>query len=278
MEGVMMKSTDKIAIAVRKQNGKITVKKQKYVPWTKKSRILNTPLIRGFVVFIESIAEGYKAMNYSAAEAMDEEETGSSAIMVVAGIFAFILALFLFKFVPFWAAYGMSNMLSTFKERFAFNLTEGTIKAGMLIGYIFLISKMKDVKRVFEYHGAEHKVINCYEAEGKVSVKNAKKYLTFHRRCGTSFLLLVVMVSIAVYIFVPLGMSFLSRFLWRLALLPLIAGVSYEILKASSTYPKNLIFRTLSWPGVFLQKLTTSEPDEKQLGVAVKAFKAVALP
>lgn len=277
MEGVMMKSPTHVAIAVRKPNGKIKVKKEEYTSWTKKNKFFALPVIRGFVVFIETIGEGSRALSYSAKEALEEEDVAESSgwIMVVSMIIALALALLLFKFVPLGAAQFFSNYYNL-SNRFIFNLIEGLIKIFILVSYIYLISKMKDIQRIFQYHGAEHKVVHCYEKEKKVSVKLAKKFPCAHSRCGTSFLLFVVLVSVIVYLLIPLGYSIWSKFLWRLALLPLIAGLSYEILKLGANHPKNFIFRWLSWPGILLQNLTTAEPDDKQLEVAVKALKAVA--
>lgn len=277
IEGVMMRAPKWVVTAVRKSSGKIVYKKEKTKSLTSKP-ILKWPFIRGVIVMFESLVLGIKALNYSAKEASEEDEEEINAklsgLMIFFSLaFSIILALFLFKFIPLAAVQYLNLNFKIFENKYIFNVMEGFLKFLIFLGYILIIAQFKDIKRVFEYHGAEHKTVNCYEKEKSLKVKNAKKYSTVHRRCGTSFLFFVIFISILVYIFLPLEISFLAKLALRIALLPLIAGISYEILKLSSRYEKNLLFSILVSPGLLIQKITTSEPDEKQLEVAIFALK-----
>ena len=179
----------------------------------------------------------------------------------------------IFKFIPLSITQIISNKKEIFQNRYLFNLTEGLVKIIILIIYITLIGLMKDVKTLFQYHGAEHKAVYCYEKNLPLTIKNVKKFVTLHPRCGTAFLLIVILTSIFVYIFLPTDINFFLKLTYRILLLPIIAGIAYEIIKISAKNINNPIFKILTSPGLLLQKLTTKEPDNKQIEVAITALK-----
>lgn len=265
IEGVLMRSKKKLAIAIRKDK-KIIIKKEDInFPQTK------IPFLRGILTLIESLYLGFKALNYSSSVALsDEKEKSSGFLIIISTLFAIALALLIFKFTPLFIVQKIDDILNL--NYILFNTIEGIIKIIFLIVYIYLISLMSDVRRVFQYHGAEHKAVNCYESGEKLTVKNCKKYSTIHERCGTSFLLFVFFISVLFYILIPKNFSFSLKLILRILLLPFIAAVSYEFLKLSYKLKKNKIMRLVSLPGLFVQKLTTKEPDDKQLEVAIKAL------
>ncbi len=273
IEGVLMKSGSKVAIAVRTADGKIKVKEEKHRSITKKYKNLNIPFLRGPIILFETTILGLKALNYSANMNLGEEkeEKLGTGTIIATVLFSVIFALALFKLLPLGIAQITANNFSTFENRYLFNFLEGGTKILILILYIYLISLMPDIRRTFQYHGAEHKVVNAYENN---DLKNAKKYSRIHLRCGTSFILFVLSLSILVYLFLPTDISFLSKYALRLALLPLIAGMGYELIRISPTCEKNIFFKIIMAPGLFLQRLTTKEPTEEQLDVAKAALHA----
>ena len=275
IEGVLIKGPKKLAISVRNPKGEIVTKEEESISITKKNKFLNLPIIRGPIILAETMVMGIKALNYSAnisIEEEDEEEKLSTGSLLLTLFISLGLAIFLFKLLPLFIAESASTYISFIANKYFFNLTEGVTKIIILIGYIYFISLMPDVKRVFQYHGAEHKVVNAYEHK---DLENANKYSRIHVRCGTSFILFVLALSILVYLFIPLDYNFTIKLLIRLALLPLIAGIAYEIIKISSKYDQKLWFKIIISPGLFLQKLTTKEPNERQLEVAMTSLKAV---
>jgi uncharacterized protein YqhQ len=268
IEGVLMKNDNKIAIAVRRPDGKISLKKEKIKPWSKRVKFLGWPFFRGVVNLIEMLVIGIKALNYSANEASGEDVKISKWEFALTTIFAVIVAVGLFILLPLY----LTKITQT--KGILFNLIDGVIRVALFVLYILLISLMKDVRRIFEYHGAEHKTVNCHEDGKKTTLENVKKYSTVHRRCGTTFLLIVLIVSILVFSLIVTD-SFLVKFVSRILLFPVIAGISYELLKLGARFPNNFLLNVLVWPGLLLQKMTTREPDKKQLEVAIKAFEAV---
>lgn len=277
IEGVLMKSGSKVAIAVRDPEGKIKIKEEKHTSITKKYKLFNIPFIRGPIILFETMFLGIKALNYSANMSLGEkkEEQLGLGTMIATVIFTMIFALAIFKLLPLGIAQITANTFIQFENRYLFNLIEGITKLTILIGYIWLISLMPDIRRTFQYHGAEHKVVNAYEAN---DLKNARKYSRIHVRCGTSFILFVVVLSIFVYLFLPTDISFLSKYGLRLALLPLIMGIGYELIRISPKCEKNIFFKIIMTPGLLLQRLTTREPSDEQLEVAKAALQAVARP
>ena len=277
IEGVMMRSNKYIAVAVRKPNGRISLKREKYHSLTHRIKVLGWPFIRGMIILFEVLVKGIKALSYSATESIEEEEEKISVLQIVLSIlFAIAFAILLFKAIPLIITQALHTKITAVKEHYVlYNLIDGLLKVLILTIYILLISLMKDVRILFQYHGAEHKAVNCYEERKKLTLSNCRKYTTTHPRCGTSFILVVLLLSIIFYMFIPASFSFGMKLLLRIALLPIIAAVSYEILRLGDKYKEKTIFKILTYPGVFMQKLTTREPDDKQISVALRALKAV---
>jgi uncharacterized protein YqhQ len=283
VEGVMMRSPNNIAISVRKTDGTIKVKSKPYHTLTQRYKILNIPILRGVINLFEMMYVGTDAINFSATESLPEEENEKETsklfngiLFAISMIFALALSIFLFKFTPLLLTSLLEKKFSFIKDNYIFfNLLDGIFKMLIFLSYLYLLTQWKDFRRIFEYHGAEHKSIFNYERNTELSPKNAKKESRFHPRCGTSFVLIVFTISILVYTFVPKQESFWSNLGLRLAFLPLIAGISYEYLKLSAKFANNFLVKALITPGLLFQKLTTKEPDEKQLEVAIKSLKTV---
>ena len=277
IEGVMMRTRHRIAVAVMKSDKKIKVKKQRFVPMSDRYKVLGWPFIRGIVNLAEMLVVGIKALTYSANEAMDEVEEELTLMQIVFSLaLALGFALLLFKLVPLVLTQLLTNRIELLQKSYAmFNIVDGIIKISLFAAYIFFIAYIEDIHRVFQYHGAEHKVVNCYEAGKKVNVKNARKFPTLHPRCGTSFILIVFVISIFIYALIPREFSFWLKFLSRVLLLPFIAGISYEILKLSDRWKHSRVFGILISPGLFIERLAVREPDSEQLEVAVEAMKGV---
>lgn len=272
IEGVMMRGKDNLAIAVRKSNNEISLKSEKITSITDKYPILKQPFIRGTVALVEALVVGIKALTYSANEAAEsEEEELSKGEIVFTIALALGLGTLLFFIAPAVAAHLFKTHVST---SFWQNFLEGILRIGIFLAYVWGISRLKDIKRVFQYHGAEHKVIHAYEAGEKLEVANCRKYSTLHPRCGTSFLLIVMVISILVFSFFGVEI-FWWRLLSRVIMLPVIAGISYEFLKFTGKHSQSSIMKFFIWPGLMLQKLTTNEPDDGQLEVALHALKKV---
>lgn len=285
IEGVMMQSKDKRSIAVRKNNGKIVVKKNKIQSWISDKKIDKIPFIRGAFILIETMIEGIKSMNFSSEFFLedDEEETSfdrfinkifkdkaSDAIIIISLVIGLALATLLFVVTPTLLGGLFSKVVD---NKIILNLIEGITRIGILFIYIIVISRNSDIKRVFEYHGAEHKSIYCYENDLELTVENAKKFTTLHPRCGTNFLFIVMITSIILFSFFGWPNP-LIRIVMRILCVPIVAGISYEIIKLLGKYD-NKLTRFVAYPGMMLQKFTTREPDDKQLEVALEALKAV---
>ena len=272
IEGVMMRNANAVATAVREPSGTITVKNEKIISIAERFPILKKPMLRGVVALAESLVVGLKALSYSAQMAGDEGETLSDKEIVLTMIFSLCLTIVLFVIIPTAAA---KYVHSAIKDPMLLNLAEGGLRMLIFFLYIYGISRMKDIKRVFQYHGAEHKTIHAYEAGVPLTVENVQKFSTLHPRCGTSFLLIVMIVSILMFAF--LGWPDLwMRILSRIILLPVVAGISYEIIRyAGRSENKFVKFATL--PGLWLQNLTTNEPDDEQVEVAIRALEEVSV-
>lgn len=289
MEGVMMRGPYKTTVAVRKPDGEIEKKVEETGVKTH-SKICRLPIIRGCVNFIDSLVIGMKALMYSAEfidiEGEDEGESKfdkwleeklgdkiKDVVIYVSVAIALVLSVGLFMVLPTFLT-RLVEMLPFMKAvtgtKMFTSVFEGIIRMAIFLGYMALVSQMKDIKRVFEYHGAEHKTIACYEAGEELTVENVKKYTRFHPRCGTSFLLFVMIISIILFLFLPRTGMFL-RVVMRLLLLPVVAGLSYEVIKWAGR-SKNKIVCALSKPGLWLQRLTTREPDESQIEVAIASM------
>jgi len=269
IEGVMMRGPKYTAIAVRK-NDEIIIKKEENHSLSDKYKFLKLPILRGMLSLVEMLIIGIQALSYSASTAGDEEEKLSSRDIALALLTAVGFAVLLFIIIPTAAVKLIGENV---KSPFWLNIIEGVLRILIFLVYLFIITSMKDIRRVFEYHGAEHKAVHCYEHDEKLTPENAAKYTTLHPRCGTSFLMVVMVVSIL--LFSLLGWpGIIVRILSRILLLPLVAGVSYEFIRLAGKSSSPVV-NILNKPGIWLQKLTTREPDESQLEVALEALKSV---
>ena len=271
IEGVMMRGQDKIAVAVRQPDGDIAVDVRPVSSIRDKYPILKKPLLRGVVALFESLYEGMKALTYSAQVSGEEEEQLSDKEMVMTIATSVLLAVGLFIVLPTWS---MRFMHTLTNDPMLLNLAEGIMRMLIFIGYIAAISSMKDIQRVFQYHGAEHKTIYTYEAGLPLQVENVRQFTTLHPRCGTNFLMIVMLISM--FIFTFLGWpNLVERILSRVILMPVIAGVSYEIIRFAGNHADNACVHYVILPGLLLQKLTTRQPDDSQMEVAIASLKAV---
>jgi len=288
IEGVMMRSPKGYSVAVRRPDGSVGVIKDVLLTAGEKWRIFKLPIFRGIGVLGQAMVLGIKALRYSAEEALAAEESKENAnnaahpkpeskkpspvsSWLIAGnlILALGLNIVVFFVLPlFLTRYIQTNL--GFQSQLLFSTIDGIFRVGMFVSFLLLISRMKDMNRVFQYHGAEHKTVFNFEAHESLEVNNARKYSTFHPRCGTSFLMVVMVVSIIVFSIVHFD-SITAKLLSRLALLPLILGISYEVLRYSAKHPGSLM-RWITLPGLMLQRITTKEPDDRQLETAIKAL------
>lgn len=277
IEGVMMRSEHRLAIAVRKPNKRISVKAEEIKSIADAVTVFRWPFIRGVFNLIQMLYIGFKALIHSANESMDKVEEELTFMEIVFSIvFAIGFAIVVFKFLPLLIAQYFYNTFSFIRNsNIMFNLIDGITKVILFVLYVFVISLMRDVKKIFEYHGAEHKTVNCYEAGEALTVNNVSKYPTLHPRCGTNFVLIVFIMSIFVYSFIPKGFSFWAKFGLRILLLPVIAGISYELLKLCGKYRENWLLKLVAMPGLAVQMITTREPDDRQIEVGIAALKGV---
>ena len=270
IEGVMMRGFGKVATAVREPNGNINVQVKAITSITERFPILKLPLLRGAVSLFESLILGMKSLSFSAQAAGEEDEQLTDRELIGTIILAVALACGLFIAIPTFAAKFFHELTD---DPIILNLAEGFLRLIIFLAYLFAISRMKDIQRVFQYHGAEHKTIFCYEADLPLTVENVKKFPRLHPRCGTAFLLIVMLVSIFVFAF--LGWPDLwERILSRIILLPLVAGLSYEIIRFSARSGNSFV-KLATLPGLWLQYLTTREPDDSMIEVAIKSLQAV---
>ena len=286
IEGVMMRGPKEYAVAVRKPDGEIIVEKSEINSVIAKSKILKLPIIRGVISFFESLVVGMKCLMFSADffDIEEEEPTkfdkwidkkfGDKAktfAIYLSVVIALVMCIGLFMLLPaFLAGLVFAN---EGEQRVWFNVVEGVVRIALFMGYIILISRMPDIQRVFEYHGAEHKTIFCYEAGEELTVENVKKQSRLHPRCGTSFLLIVMIMAIIIFSLVPSPNVWITL-LQRLILIPLVAGLSYELIKFAGR-SENKVVCLLNKPGMWFQKFTTREPDENQIMVAIQALVSV---
>ncbi|MEQ1886441.1 MAG: DUF1385 domain-containing protein [Bryobacteraceae bacterium] len=294
MEGVMMRAPHSYCVAVRKANGEIVTEEQPIQKVSEKYPLFKKPVLRGLGTLGQAMTLGYKALKFSANAALDEtpakpageavatspaaseakkeEKPAEISNWMMTGnlIFSLGFFIFLYKFVPLFLATQLGKAVPSLSGRFATNMTDGVIRMAIFLTFLFLLSLMKDIRRVFEYHGAEHKVVFNYESGKPVNVENAQKFVTFHPRCGTSFLLVVMTISMIVYALVPVD-GFLAKFLARIALLPVITGLSYELIRFAAKRQGTLM-GMLSVPGLWLQRITTKPPDNSEAAVAIRAL------
>lgn len=281
IEGVMMRAPRAVAIAVRRPDGEIVVKRELAIPLSERFPIVKLPIIRGAVALFTSLIIGIKALNFSANEAMTEEEKdkegvkeggGELSSWAMAGTMtvAFGFGICLFFLFPLYLTKLMTPVIGD--NNIIFNLVDGVIRVIVFLAYIWAISRMNDIQRVFQYHGAEHKSIFAFEAGEELTIENVRRYSRLHPRCGTSFLLIVMLVSIAVFSLIPKLWPFYLKAGSRIFLLPMIAGISYEFLKWSASNDNHPLVKMVIAPGLCLQRLTTREPDDSQLEVAIRSM------
>lgn len=284
IEGVMMKGPDSYSVAVRKPDKKIEVKLHKYESFGDRHKFAKLPFIRGVVSFVESLVVGMKTLSYSSSFYDEDEietkadrlfkdifkEKAESVILGFTILFSVVIAVALFMLLPAAIAEILGKWISS---HVLVAVIEGIIRLLIFLIYVVLISQMEDIKRVFMYHGAEHKTINCYESGDDLTPENVAKHSRYHKRCGTSFLFIVMIVSIFVFMFITAKQMWL-RFLLRLVLIPVVAGISYEFIRLAGR-SENPVVNALSKPGLWVQKLTTKEPEEEMIQVAIISVEAV---
>lgn len=274
IEGVMMRGKTHVAVAVRQPDGEISVDVRPVNSISDRYPILKKPFLRGVVSLVESLVMGMKALAYSAQVSGDEDEKLDSKEMALTIAVSAGLAILLFIVIPTWS---MRFLTGITQDHMALNLVEGVLRMAIFLAYIAAISSMNDIQRVFQYHGAEHKTIYTYEAGLPLKVENVRPFSTLHPRCGTNFLMIVMLISM--FIFTFLGWpSLLERIASRIILMPVIAGVSYELIRYAGAHTDNPLVRIAITPGLLLQKLTTRQPDDSQIEVAIASLKAVVPP
>jgi len=286
IEGVMMRGAKGLATAVRLPNGSIEVKKESSESLTKKNKFFGFPIIRGFISLIESLIIGIKSLEYSASFFEDDEEEseskfdkwfekvfkekGNSVLMGISLVLSLAFSTLLFFILPTALTSLVKKAITS--NVVVLNIIEGIIRVIIFIGYIFIVGKLEDIKRAYQYHGAEHKTIFCYESGIDLTPENAKKFGRLHPRCGTNFLFLVMVISIIIFSFTG-WQSIGQRVISRVLLLPVVSGVTYEVIKWLGKSDSK-ISKIIAWPGLLLQKITTQEPDESMLEVAITSLKA----
>lgn len=284
LEGIMMKHNEEYAVAVRKPDGEISVKKEKYHSIVKWKVLTTTPFIRGVFNFIDSMVIGIKTLTYSASfyeeeeekeevlteEAVKKKEKKEKLLMGATVAFSVVAAVAIFMVLPYFLTSFLKGLIPSYQVR---TVIEGLVRIGIFVLYVLLISRTEDIQRTFMYHGAEHKCINCIEHGLPLTVENVRKSSRQHKRCGTSFLFLVLAISIVLLLLIRVD-SAVMRVVVRILLLPVIAGVSYEVLKLAGR-SDNILISLISSPGLAIQKLTTKEPDDDMIEVAIRAVEAV---
>jgi uncharacterized protein YqhQ len=296
MEGVMMRAPHSYCVAVRRANGEIVTQEQPLPRMSDQYKIFKLPIFRGIGTLYQAMKLGMQALKFSGdvgmkdvqeaeakagkAPARKDGKEGMKAIpawaLAINLLISFGMFIFMYKFVPLYLATRLKDAYPVFQGRIPFNLADGVIRMLVFLLFMYGISKMKDIRRVFEFHGAEHKVVFNYESGQPVTVPNAQKFTTFHPRCGTSFLFVVIIVSIVFYTFIPFD-SFVLKLVSRIALLPLIAGVSYELIRFAARR-RGSVLATMTAPGLWLQRITTKPPADDQTAVAIRALEgAMAL-
>jgi uncharacterized protein YqhQ len=288
MEGVMMRAPHSYCVAVRKANGELVTEQQPVHRMSEKYPIFKLPILRGLGTLGQAMGLGVKALKFSANAALDDGTTDaktgepskpieiSNGMMAIQMVLMLGVFLLVFKWLPLALATRIGKSVPAVSSRLATNFMDGGIRAFILMGYLLLLSRLKDIRRVFQYHGAEHKVVFNFESGQPVTLENAQAFETYHPRCGTNFLAVVILVSFLFYPLLPID-GFLPRLLVRIALLPLVAGVSYEVIRFAAKHPGTLL-ALISKPGLWLQRITTKQPDDSQAAVAIHALEgAMAL-
>jgi uncharacterized protein YqhQ len=280
IEGVMMRSPHSFAVAVRRPTGSIALMQDFLQRPSEKYRWLKYPVLRGLGTVGQALVLGIRALRYSAEQAVETPESTtrekkpelSNWLLALNLVFALGFFVFFYKFVPLYLTTQLQGWYPAVENTFVFNLVDGTIRIALFVAFLAVIAQWKEIQRVFEYHGAEHKVVWAFEKEGRVDLARARACSRFHPRCGTSFLLVVLVIAMLLYMFLPFH-SFAGRFAGRLLLLPLIAGVSYEFIRFAAK-SQGRLWRWAAQPGLWLQRITTREPNDSQLETAIQALEA----
>jgi uncharacterized protein YqhQ len=276
LEGVMMRAPHSYCVAVRKPDGQLVTEEKPLYRMSEKYPIFKLPVFRGVGTLVQAMRLGVNALQFSANAALDEQKEGEKPVEISSGMMTATLLgnlLFfvaLYKFVPLLLATQLGKMVPSLSGRFATNMTDGGIRILIFLAFLFALSRFKDIRRVFQYHGAEHKVVFNYESGRPVTVENAQKFVTFHPRCGTSFMLVMLVIAMIFYAFIPVD-NFWIKFFARLAFLPVIVGLSYEIIRFAAKR-QGTMMGLLSAPGLWLQRITTQPPDDSQAAVAIHAL------
>lgn len=284
MEGVMMRAPHSYCVAVRKPGGEIVTEQMPLDRISEKHKIFKLPVFRGVGTLFQAMSLGVKALKFSTNAALDDprvpedKRIGELPTWAIAGPLLFSLAsfLFLYKFVPLFLATRLGKVYPQLSGHMMSNVVDGVIRIAIFLTFLYVLSRMKDIRRMFEYHGAEHKVVFNFESGKDVNIANAQSFSTFHPRCGTSFLFVMMILAIPVYALIPFD-DFLSKFLCRIVLLPLIVGVSYELIRFAAKR-RGSFLATITAPGLWLQRITTKPPADEQAEIAIRALEgAMAL-
>ena len=284
IEGVMMKNGEEVCLAMRREDGRVDISKSKFVSVRKKHKWLNIPLLRGVIGFVESLILSFKTINKSTEVLeLDEDKTekdgkikSSGGLSAILMIFSMIIGIGLAVLLFMWLPGTLTSLLERLTGELNIYLKaaiEGVLKIIIFIAYMLIVSLMKDIRRVFEYHGAEHKSIACFEAGMELTPENAKKCTRFHPRCGTSFMFVMLIIGIFSGMLIPVWDNMLLRAAIKLAILPLVVGIGYEFIMFAGKHD-NLFTKIFSAPGLWMQRITTKEPDEKELAIAISAIKS----
>jgi uncharacterized protein YqhQ len=286
MEGVMMRAPHSYCVAVRRKDGSIVTDEKPLPRLSEQHRIFKLPVFRGLGTLYQALKLGYGALRFSTDQAVADMEPaalGSKPAKELPGwavtanlVFSIAFMIFLYKFMPLLLATKLGKVYPVLTGRISFNLAEGIIRVSILVAFLYLVSRFKDMRRIFQYHGAEHKVVFNFESGEPVTVERAQKFTTYHPRCGTSFLMMLMFVAVPVYALIPFD-GFAARFISRLALLPLIIGLSYEVIRFAARRRDSLL-AVVAAPGLWLQRITTKQPADDQAAVAIHALEgAMAL-
>lgn len=281
MEGVMMRAPHSYCVAVRRPDGSVVTDQRPLPRLSDRYPIFKIPVIRGLGTLGQAMSLGLQAMRFSANAALDDDSSEkparvSSTLMTINLVFSLLVFLFLFKFVPLSLATLIGRHYEPLHSRFAVNMVDGVIRIALFLTYLGLLARLKDIRRVFEYHGAEHKVVFNFESGQPLTVANAQRFVTWHPRCGTSFLMVVMVMAMICYALLPFD-SFAARLAGRIALLPVVAGVSYELIRFAAKRGKGFL-ALMTRPGLWLQRITTKPPADDQAEIAIRALEgAMAL-
>jgi uncharacterized protein YqhQ len=279
MEGVMMRAPHSYSVAVRKASGELATDSHALSRLSERYPIFKLPLFRGVGTLCQAMVLGFRALRFSTDVAVQDISPAPEGKApkempgwAVTGnlVFSLVFLIFLYKFVPLFLVTKLEKVYPVLSGRIAFNAADGLIRIAILLGFMFVISRTKDIRRVFQYHGAEHKVVFNFEAREEVTVVNAQRYSTFHPRCGTSFLLVLMFLAIPVYTLIPFD-GFVAKLVCRIALLPFVVGLSYELIRFAAKHPGSLL-ALVTAPGLWLQRITTKPPSDDQVAVAILAL------